>query len=49
MIPLTDLLALRVSRREGFVYGRVRAMGSLAFIAANLVMGVLLTRARRRC
>ena len=44
MIPLTDVLALRLARREGFVYGRLRAMGSLAFIAANLVVGALITR-----
>jgi PPP family 3-phenylpropionic acid transporter len=44
MIPLTDVLTLRLARREGFIYGRLRAIGSLAFIAANMVMGVLLTR-----
>jgi PPP family 3-phenylpropionic acid transporter len=44
LLPLTDVLALRLSQREGFAYGRLRAMGSAAFIVANLVLGVLLTR-----
>ena len=44
MLPLMDVLALRLSQREGFVYGRPRAGGSAAFIAANLAMGALLTR-----
>ena len=43
MLPLMDVLTLRLSQREGFVYGRPRAGGSAAFIAANLVMGALLT------
>ena len=43
MLPLMDVLALRLSQRGGFVYGRPRAGGSAAFIAANLVMGALLT------
>ena len=42
MLPLMDVLTLRLSQREGFVYGRPRAGGSAAFIAANLVMGALL-------
>ena len=44
MLPLTDVLTLRLSQREGFAYGRPRAGGSAAFIAANLLVGVLLTR-----
>jgi PPP family 3-phenylpropionic acid transporter len=44
LIPLTDVLTLRLSRREGFLYGRPRAVGSAAFIVANLALGALLTR-----
>src|SRR3712207_9232677 len=44
MLPLMDVLNLRLSQREGFVYGRPRAGGSAAFIAANLLVGALLTR-----
>ena len=44
LIPLTDVLTLRLSRREGFLYGRPRAVGSAAFIVANLAVGALLTR-----
>ena len=44
LAPLTDVLALRLARREGFAYGRARAMGSAAFIVANLAMGVLLSQ-----
>ena len=44
LIPLTDVLTLRLSRREGFAYGRPRAVGSAAFIVANMVVGVLITR-----
>ena len=43
MLPLTDVLTLRLSQREGFAYGRPRAGGSAAFIAANLAVGALLT------
>ena len=42
-LPLMDVLALRLSQREGFVYGRPRAAGSAAFILANLAVGALLT------
>ena len=44
MLPLMDVLTLRLSRREGFDYGRPRAMGSAAFILANLALGAMLTR-----
>ncbi|HEX8570561.1 MAG TPA: MFS transporter [Caulobacteraceae bacterium] len=44
MLPLMDVLGLRLSQREGFVYGRPRSGGSAAFIVANLAMGALLTR-----
>jgi PPP family 3-phenylpropionic acid transporter len=42
ILPLTDVLTLRLSRREGFAYGRARAAGSAAFIVANLAVGFLL-------
>lgn len=42
LLPLTDVLALRLSRREGFTYGRARAVGSASFIVANLIVGWLL-------
>lgn len=41
--PLIDVVTLRRARLEGFNYGLPRGMGSSAFIAANLVMGVVLT------
>lgn len=41
--PLTDVLTLRLAGREGFTFGRSRAMGSAAFIAANLALGFALT------
>jgi PPP family 3-phenylpropionic acid transporter len=39
VVPLTDALAVGAARREGFDYGRVRAAGSIAFIAASLAAG----------
>jgi PPP family 3-phenylpropionic acid transporter len=41
--PLSDVLTLRLARRERFDYGRVRAFGSAAFIVANLLLGAALT------
>ena len=43
--PLVDVITLRRARTEGFNYGLPRGMGSSAFIVANLIMGVILTRA----
>jgi PPP family 3-phenylpropionic acid transporter len=43
VIPLTDVLTLRASRREGFVFAVARSAGSVAFIAASVAMGWLLT------
>jgi PPP family 3-phenylpropionic acid transporter len=40
VMPLTDALAVNAARREGFDYGRVRAAGSVAFIAAALLAGL---------
>ena len=43
VIPLTDVLTLRAARREGFVFAVARSAGSVAFIAASIGMGWLLT------
>ena len=42
--PLADVIALRRARTDGFNYGWPRGMGSAAYIAANVGMGLLLTR-----
>jgi len=42
--PLTDVIALRRARLEGFNYGWPRGMGSAAYVAANVLMGLALTR-----
>lgn len=42
MIPLTDVLTLKRARADGFDFGAPRGVGSLAFIVANVAMGVLL-------
>jgi MFS transporter, PPP family, 3-phenylpropionic acid transporter len=44
IIPLTDVLSLRRSRREGYAFAVPRGVGSLTFILANVSMGWLLTR-----
>lgn len=43
VIPLTDVLTLRAARREGFVFAVARSAGSVAFIAASVGMGWVLT------
>jgi len=43
VIPLTDVLVMRRARVEGFSYGKARGLGSVAFVAANIGMGALLT------
>ena len=45
LIPLSDVLTLRLARREGFAFSGPRGIGSLAFIIANVAMGGLLLRA----
>lgn len=40
--PLTDVLTMRRARAEGFNYGWPRGIGSVAFIVANVGVGVLL-------
>jgi PPP family 3-phenylpropionic acid transporter len=44
IIPLIDVLNLRVARREGFSFSVPRGFGSAAFVLANLAMGALLIR-----
>ena len=39
VMPLTDAMTVAAVRRAGFDYGRVRAAGSVAFIAAALLAG----------
>ena len=43
LIPLTDVLNLRVARRTGHSFAFPRGCGSAAFVGANIVMGALLT------
>ncbi|WP_312148198.1 MFS transporter [Brevundimonas sp.] len=45
LIPLSDVMTLRVARRDGFPFSLPRGCGSAAFVVANVVMGLLLTRA----
>ena len=45
IIPLTDVLSLRLARHGGFAFSVPRGFGSVAFVVANVVMGALLVRA----
>ncbi|HYD28843.1 MFS transporter [Brevundimonas sp.] len=45
LIPLTDVLTLRLAARDGFSFSLPRGCGSAAFVAANLGMGALLLAA----
>ncbi|MEO3474689.1 MFS transporter [Roseomonas sp. CAU 1739] len=45
VVPLGDALALRAAREEGWDYGRVRALGSVAFIITAGAGGWLAERA----
>ena len=45
LIPLSDVMTLRVAKRDGFAFSLPRGCGSAAFVVANVVMGMLLTRA----
>lgn len=42
LIPLSDALVLKLARRDGFDFSVPRGVGSVAFIVANIAMGVLL-------
>jgi PPP family 3-phenylpropionic acid transporter len=43
--PLTDVIALRRARQDGFAYSAPRGVGSAAYICGNVAMGVILLRA----
>lgn len=43
LIPLTDVLNLRVARRTGHSFAFPRGCGSAAFVCANMAVGALLT------
>ncbi|MBX3478044.1 MAG: MFS transporter [Brevundimonas sp.] len=45
LIPLTDVLNLRVARRTGHAFAFPRGCGSAAFVCANVAVGALLTAA----
>lgn len=45
MIPLTDVMTLRLARRGGFAFAFPRGCGSAAFVGANILMGAVLVRA----
>jgi PPP family 3-phenylpropionic acid transporter len=45
VVPLGDAMALRAAREEGWDYGRVRALGSVAFIATAALGGWLVEHA----
>ena len=42
LVPLTEVLAVRVGDRLGVAYGRMRLWGSLTFIAGAMLAGLLL-------
>ena len=42
LIPLTDVLTLRLARREAFTFAVPRGFGSAAFLITNIVVGFLL-------
>ena len=44
IIPLTDVLNLRLARRGGFSFAFPRGCGSAAFVGANILVGALLVR-----
>jgi PPP family 3-phenylpropionic acid transporter len=43
--PLTDVIALRGSRRDGFSYGAPRGVGSVGYVVGNVGMGAVMQRA----
>jgi len=45
LIPLSDVLTLRLAARDGFVFALPRGCGSAAFVAVNVGMGALLLKA----
>ena len=45
LLPLTDAVAIQVSRATGTAYGRMRVWGSIAFIATSFGAGLMVERA----
>ena len=45
LVPLIDVLTLRLSTRQGFTFALPRGFGSAAFVVANIAMGMLLLTA----
>jgi len=45
IIPLSDVMTLRLAKRAGFVFSVPRGFGSASFVGANVLMGALLVRA----
>lgn len=45
LIPLSDVLTLKLAARHGFTFSLPRGAGSAAFVLANLGMGAILLRA----
>lgn len=45
LIPLSDVLTLRLAARHGFTFALPRGFGSAAFVAANVGVGALLVTA----
>jgi len=43
VVPLADVVTMRLARREGFAFAVSRSAGSIAFIGASVAMGALLT------
>ena len=43
VVPLADVLGLKLARKEDFVFAVARSAGSIAFILANIAMGAVLT------
>jgi PPP family 3-phenylpropionic acid transporter len=46
LVPLTDVLTLRLASRLGFTFALPRGVGSAAFVVANVAMGALLLTTR---
>lgn len=44
LLPLSDVMTLRLAKRLGFTFALPRGFGSAAFVAANVGMGAILTR-----
>lgn len=44
MVPLSDVMTLRLAKSEGFAFAMPRSAGSVAFVGANVAMGALLLR-----